>query len=151
MENTNENVGFNSDNTKNEVLKSGQIIDRLKEFLGSPNDMKLSQAFKISQNTIYSWRSRNNADIGLIINKIGEFFPEKLKDIDYKWLLFGIKPETDDKLIDENNESSRKFVDDAIVQKLTDDNKSLKEELESSKRIISGLVSIMAEMQKKKE
>lgn len=126
----------NTENSYNFVLNSGEIIDRVKKLLLIENDMKLARLFGMSQNTLYSWRARNNADIGLLIEKIHASFPKQLIGIDYTWLLTG-------KGYNEIVVAIQ--ATEALIQNLTEENTSLKKELETSKGIISGLVNIMAE------
>lgn len=128
----------NKNDSSIEFLNSGEIIDRVRELLDVPNDVKLSHKFNISQNTIYSWRARNNADIGLLINLLNEFFPEKLENLDFNWLLTGstflertIKNDTTD----------------ATIENLKSENEKLKNELQNSKNTILTLANLLSEKQ----
>ena len=115
----------------NEYLNSGDIIDRVKELIGVPNDMKLAHEFKISQNTIYSWRARNNADLTLMINLLFQYFPEKMENFDFNWLITG-------KSSNYSNEDDAIEISDSMIE-------SLNQEIESLKNAINTLAKIIAE------
>ena len=79
------NQGTEQDRIMSEQLFDANIvIDRLREWTGSPSDAELNRRLGLSRSAIAVWRVRNSCDIPLILQK----FPT----VDLNWLL---KPGTD--------------------------------------------------------
>lgn len=62
-------------------LNVGEIVKRAKIVLSFKRDSELAEFLGISRATLSNWVSRNSIDYPLILNK--------LKDVDYNWLLVG--------------------------------------------------------------
>ena len=87
MEDTFEEI----DDTKYNI-NSSEILDRVRDVVDVDNDLKLAKILEISQQTIKNWRLRNNADIGLLVNKIKRINPKLTEFISLNWLIFGETP-----------------------------------------------------------
>lgn len=123
----------------NRKINSGDVIDRVKQLLKIENDMKLAHAFKMSQNTVYSWRARNNADILFILNKINELHQNRAVVVDTNWLLYG-----------EGYGEIVKSIENAngLIQTTRQENISLKKELEETKNLLKSVIKMMGENSK---
>ena len=63
------------------VLNVSEIVKRAKTVLNLRNDAALAAYLGVSRSTLSNWCARNSIDFPLLL--------EKLKDVDYNWLLVG--------------------------------------------------------------
>mgnify|MGYP003466685569 CR=1 FL=1 len=63
------------------LLNVQEIVRRAKEIRGFKTDLELAQFLGIARSTLSNWITRNSIDYPLIL--------EKMKDVDYNWLLTG--------------------------------------------------------------
>lgn len=66
---------------KDKLLNVADIVKRAKSALGFKTDAQLAAYLGISRSTLCNWSVRNSIDFPLLL--------EKLKDVDYNWLLLG--------------------------------------------------------------
>ena len=65
----------------NTSLNVQEIVKRAKEAKGFKTDLELAQYLGIARSTLSNWITRNSIDYPLVL--------EKLKEVDYNWLLTG--------------------------------------------------------------
>ena len=65
----------------NTLLNVTEIVKRAKEVLNFKTDVELANYLGISRSTLSNWCSRNSIDFPLLL--------EKMKEVDYNWLLVG--------------------------------------------------------------
>lgn len=66
---------------KDRLLNVTDIVKRAKTAMGFKTDSELAAYLGISRSTLCNWSARNSIDFPLLL--------EKLKEVDYNWLLTG--------------------------------------------------------------
>lgn len=70
-------MGMNDDT----LLNVQEIVRRAKEAMSFRTDLELAQYLSVARSTLSNWITRNSIDYPLLL--------EKMKDVDYNWLLTG--------------------------------------------------------------
>ena len=63
------------------LLNVQEIVKRAKDAMKFRTDLELAQYLGVARSTLSNWMTRNSIDFPLLL--------EKMKDVDYNWLLTG--------------------------------------------------------------
>lgn len=72
---------INMETSDNTLLNVQEIVKRAKEVMEFKTDLELAQYLGVARSTLSNWITRNSIDYPLLL--------EKMKDVDYNWLLTG--------------------------------------------------------------
>lgn len=112
----------------NKVVNSIIILDRIKELINIKTDLELAKYLGISQNTIYSWKSRDSVDVWVIF--------QRLPKLDWNYIFYG---EGFNSMIEENEARDQELL------KLRKENQRLKEDAHDLRKVLVNLSSILAD------
>ena len=112
----------------NKGVNSIIILDRIKELMNIKTDLELAKYLGISQNTIYSWKSRDSVDVWVIF--------QRLPKLDWNYIFYG---EGFNSMIEENEARDQELV------KLRKENQRLKEDAHDLRKVLVNLSSILAD------
>ena len=114
--------------SSNKVVNSIIILDRIKELINIKTDLELAKYLGISQNTIYSWKSRDSVDVWVIF--------QRLPKLDWNYIFYG---EGFNSMIEENEARDQELL------KLRKENQRLKEDAHDLRKVLVNLSSILAD------
>ena len=114
--------------SSNKVVNSIIILDRIKELINIKTDLELAKYLGISQNTIYSWKSRDSVDVWVIF--------QRLPKLDWNYIFYG---EGFNSMIEENEAREQELL------KLRKENQRLKEDAHDLRKVLVNLSSILAD------
>ena len=112
----------------NKVVNSIIILDRIKELMNIKTDLELAKYLGISQNTIYSWKSRDSVDVWVIF--------QRLPKLDWNYIFYG---EGFNSMIEENEARDQELL------KLRKENQRLKEDAHDLRKVLVNLSSILSD------
>ena len=112
----------------NKVVNSIIILDRIKELINIKTDLELAKYLGISQNTIYSWKSRDSVDVWVIF--------QRLPKLDWNYIFYG---EGFNSMTEENEARDQELL------KLRKENQRLKEDAHDLRKVLVNLSSILAD------
>lgn len=112
----------------NKGVNSIIILDRIKELINIKTDLELAKYLGISQNTIYSWKSRDSVDVWVIF--------QRLPKLDWNYIFYG---EGFNSMIEENEARDQELL------KLRKENQRLKEDAHDLRKVLVNLSSILAD------
>lgn len=114
--------------SSNKVVNSIIILDRIKELINIKTDLELAKYLGISQNTIYSWKSRDSVDVWVIF--------QRLPKLDWNYIFYG---EGFNSMIEENEARDQELL------KLRKENQRLKEDAHDLRKVLVNLSSILSD------